>query len=255
MGLTLPGGPLAAERAHDVNYQTDGPERLLFFGDFPRRVRAVFAGQTVVDTRGGRLMHESELLPVLYVPDADISSNLLVGTDHTTHCPFKGDASYWDVRAGGRTAENAVWAYPGPLPTAGWLRGYKAVSWDAMDAWYDEDEEVFGHLRDPFHRVDVRVASGRVRVTLDGHVLAESTRAKVLSETGLPNRYYLPREDVHADLVASATSQVCPYKGTSSYWSTDTQTDVAWSYEEPLDDAARVAGHLSFVDAASVEVD
>jgi len=254
MSLTLPGGPLALERPHDVNYHTDGPERLLFFGDFPRRVRAVFAGQTVVNTRGGRLLHESELLPVLYVPDADISSDLLSGTDLTTRCPFKGEASYWDVRADGRTAENAVWAYPDPLTPASWLRGYKAVSWDAMEAWYDEDEQVFGHLRDPFHRVDVRAASGRVRVLLDGHVLADSTRAKVLSETGPPNRYYLPREDVQAGLLRSETSQVCPYKGTSSYWSTGTQTNIAWSYEEPLDDAARVARHVSFADSASVEV-
>jgi len=85
----------------------------------------------------------------------------LSGTDLTTRCPFKGEASYWDVRADGRTAENAVWAYPDPLTPASWLRGYKAVSWDAMEAWYDEDEQVFGHLRDPFHRVDVRAASER----------------------------------------------------------------------------------------------
>jgi uncharacterized protein (DUF427 family) len=254
MSLTMRQGPLAGERSDDVNYRVDGPKRLLFFGDFPRRVRAGFAGQTVVDTRQGRLLHETGLLPVLYVPDADVDRALLHESDHTTHCPYKGDASYWSVSAGGRTAENAVWAYPAPMPAASWLRGYRAVTWEAMDAWYDEEEQVFGHLRDPFHRVDVRAASGRARVVLDGTVIADSTRAKILSETGLPNRHYLPRQDVHVELRPSRTSQVCPYKGSSSYWSTPTHEDVAWSYEQPLDDAARIAGHVCFTDPASVDV-
>ena len=246
MGLTIADGPLSRERRHAANYRVDGPDRLLFFGQFPRRVRARFGEHTVIDTRHGRLLHESGLLPVLYVPDADIRSELLRRTDHTTHCPFKGDARYWSVQADGRTTENAVWAYPDPLPTAAWLRGYKAVTWGAMDAWYDEDEEVSGHLRDPYHRVDVRATSARVRVVAGDEVLAESTRAKVLSETGLPNRYYVPSDDIRVTLRASDTSAVCPYKGTSTYWSTETFTDVAWSYEDPLEDAAKVAGHLCF---------
>jgi uncharacterized protein (DUF427 family) len=256
MSLTLSHGPLGKQRPAEVNYRVDGPARLLFFGDFPRRVRARFGDHTVLDTCGGRLLHESGLLPVLYVPDSDISHELLHPTDHTSHCPFKGDASYWSVRADGRTAENAVWAYPEPIPTSGWLRGHKAVSWEAMDAWYDEEEEVFGHLRDPYHRVDVRVTNRSVRILAAGEVLAESTRARVLSETGLPNRLYLPRDDVCVTLRPSDTSTVCPYKGTASYWSTQTSTDVAWSYEDPLEDAAKVAGHLCFLhDDVTLELD
>jgi uncharacterized protein (DUF427 family) len=255
MGLTIADGPLSSEGSHDVNYRVDGPERLLFFGDFPRRVRAGLAGQTVLDTRHGQLLHESGLLPVLYVPDADVDSGLLRATDHTTHCPFKGDACYWSVQTGGRTAENAVWAYPGPIPSAQWLRGYKAVDWDAMDAWYDEDEEVFGHLRDPYHRVDVRATSRPVRVVAGDEVLAQTTRAKVLSETGLPNRYYLPRADVSAELRPAETTTVCPYKGIASYWSAGTSTDVAWSYEEPLEDALKIQAHVTFDhDNVSVQV-
>ena len=254
MSLTLRPGPLSSPPPADVNYRVEGPERLLYFGSFPRRVRATFAGQTVVDTRHGRLLHESKLLPVLYVPDAEIDAGLLHRTGHTTHCPYKGDASYWSVKVGARTAENAVWAYPDPLSSARWLQRYKAVFWDAMDAWYDEEEQVFGHLRDPFHRLDVRAASGRVRVVLEDRLVADSTRARVLSETGLPNRYYLPREDVRVSLHASDTATVCPYKGAASYWSTDTQTDVAWAYQEPLEDALKIAGYLCFADSASVEV-
>jgi uncharacterized protein (DUF427 family) len=246
MGLTIGGGPLAAGSPAPRNFEVQGPDRALFLSEFPRRVRARFGDRTVLDTRGGRLLHETSLLPVLYVPEADVDRDLLVASDRSTHCPYKGDARYWSVQVGDRTAVNAVWAYPDPKPEAEWLRGHLAFVWSAMDAWYDEEERVHGHLRDPFHRVDVRDASGRVRVSLESDVLAESSQAKVLSETGLPNKYYLPREDVRAELTASETTTVCPYKGTASYWSAAGIEDAAWSYERPLDDAARVAGHLCF---------
>jgi uncharacterized protein (DUF427 family) len=256
MGLTIGSGPLSTQAPAEVNYELDGPEHLLLLSEFPRRVRAVFSGSTVLDTRRGRLLHESDLLPVLYVPDEDIDSRLLERTDHTTHCPYKGDAAYWTVTTADRSVKNAVWAYPEPLQAASWLRGYQAVYWEVMDAWYDEEERVYGHLRDPYHRVDVRAASGRVRVLAGDEILAESTRALVLSETGLPNRYYLPRDDVRVELRRSDTSTVCPYKGTASYWSAGTTTDVAWSYEEPLEDALKIKGHVSFDhDDISVEVD
>ncbi len=255
MSLTTGSGPLAPRSPAPTNYDIDGPRHLLFLDDFPRRVRAVYAGLTVLDTERGRLLHEGGMLPVLYVPQEDLAQAMLRPSDHRTHCPFKGEAVYWSVEAGGRTAENAVWAYPDPIGDAAWLSGYAAVYFDAMDAWYDEDEEVHGHLRDPYHRVDARAASRPVRVRTGPLLLAESSAAVVLSETGLPNHWYLPREDVRADLRPSDTTSVCPYKGTASYWSVDGLGDVAWSYERPLEDAAKVAGHVCFDDSAvTVEV-
>ena len=90
-----------------------------------------------------------------------------------------------------------------------------------MDEWYDEDELVaLGGLPDPYHRVDVRRSSRRVRVLLGEQVLAETSRPLLLSETGLPNRFYIPAEDVRQDLLEPTdTHTVCPYKGTASYWS------------------------------------
>lgn len=260
MTLTMSHGPLSGHPAPS-NYEIEGPAHRLLFDDFPRRVRATLGDETVLDTREGKLVHETGLLPQLYVPDADVRSELLTPTDHRTHCPFKGDASYWSVTAGGRSAENAVWAYEQPLESSAWLRGYRAVYWDAMDAWLDEDEPIFGHLRDPYHRVDVRRTSARVRVRRGGEVVADSERAQLLSETGLPNRFYLPREDVRPDVLApSETSTVCPYKGTASYWSLrgpdGTLADAAWSYPEPFPGVLQIADHLSFDhDGLSVEVD
>lgn len=250
MSLTLGGGPLAGDAPRTVNYRIDGPAHLLLRHDFPRRVRAVLGGIAVADTRHGTFLHETGLLPVLYLPMEDLRIDLLTPTAHRTHCPFKGDASYWTVKVGDRVAENAVWAYPQPREAAEWLAGYAALYWDAMDAWYDEGERVTG-LCDPYHRVDVRAADGRVRVLAGDTVLADSTAPLVLSETGLANRFYLPAEDVRTDLLEqSPTTSTCPYKGVATYWSLRDGdaliTDVAWSYEQPRDEARRVAGHLSF---------
>ena len=115
------------------------------------------------------------------------------------------------------------------------LAGYVALDFDAFDAWYEEDEQITGHPRDPFHRIDVRKSARTVRIQVDGHVAAETTRARLLFETQLPVRFYLPREDVRLDLQPSTRSTYCPYKGGASYWSVDVggrrRQDIAWSYD------------------------
>ncbi len=261
MTLTISSGPLAAHPPKTANYRIDGPDHALLFQEFPRRVRAAFAGETVADTTAGMLLHETGYLPKLYFPEGDVRSELLEPSATVTWCPFKGQASYRSVRVGDRVASDAVWAYPEPLEGAPWLAGYASVDWSGMDAWFDEDEEVEGHLRDPYHRVDVRQSSRRVRVLAGDEVVAETTRPKLLSETGLPNRWYLPAGDVRRDaLERSPTVTVCPYKGRASYWSLGlgdhSADDVAFSYEEPLENALAAGGHLCFVHPdVDVEVD
>ncbi len=121
-----------------------------------------------------------------------------------------------------------------------------------MDAWLDEDEEVTG-LRDPYHRVDARRSSRRIEVRSDGRLLARSERPVVVAETGVPLRFYLPREDVAAELRPSDTTATCPYKGRAAYWSLDGIEDVAWSYDEPLESMLPARDAVSF-DASKVEV-
>jgi uncharacterized protein (DUF427 family) len=252
MTLTFGDAPLSSHPRDTVNYRIEGPRHRLLFEPFPRRVRAVLGGETVLDTGKGMLLHESNLLPQLYLPRGDVRDDLLTRTDHRTHCPFKGDASYWSVTVNGHRADNAMWSYLDPLPEAAWLRDHVALYWDAMDGWLDEDEEVTGHLRDPYHRVDVRATSRHVQVVAGDEVVAQSRRAVLLSETGLPNRFYLPADDVRTDLLElSGTHTVCPYKGTASYRSVRTSsgsiTDAAWCYPEPLDGVQAIRGYLCFV--------
>jgi uncharacterized protein (DUF427 family) len=246
MTLTIGPQPLGSTGPRTVNYRLDGPKHRLLFDPFPRRVRAYLGGELVLDTRRGMLLHESNLMVQLYVPEDDVRAKLTL-TDHTTHCPFKGDASYWTVTAGERTVENALWGYREPIAEASWLRGYVAVYWTAMDAWFDEDEETHAHLRDPYHRVDVRRTSQQVQVSAHGQPIAQTRRALLVSETGLPNRYYLPLHDVPAELLeVSPTHTYCPYKGRASYYTVAGVPDAAWYYPEPIEEMPRLRGHLAF---------
>lgn len=256
MTLTLDHGPLSTSPPREANYSVDGPPHKLLLTPFPRRVRAMMAGETVLDSRSGMLLHESNILPQLYVPEEDVRAELLEPTDLSTHCPFKGDAAYHSVRVGDRVAENAFWSYPEPLAPSAWLRGLMALDWKAADEWWDEDEHVQGHLRDPYHRVDVRDSSRHVVVRMGDDVIADSSRPKLLSETGLPNRWYLPREDVRVELTSSSTISHCPYKGDAAYWSTAGVEDAAWSYPEPYEDALKAKDHVCFLhDDLTIEVD
>jgi uncharacterized protein (DUF427 family) len=261
MSLTMRPGPLSTSPTPEVNYRLEGPAHRILFEPHPRRIRAELDGHTVLDTVGGRLLHESNILPRLYVPLDDFDASLMERTDHTTHCPFKGDASYWSLRAGGRVAENAIWAYEDPLPEAGWLAGYASMYWEAADAWYEEDEQVFGHLRDPYHRVDVRRSSRHAVARADGEVLAETDTPVLVFETGFPVRVYFRPEDVRAELLTpSDRTTICAYKGTATYWSAsaggETIADAVWTYAEPLEDAHAIAGLQSFLaDGIVVELE
>lgn len=233
--------PAGADLAHRVVIE-----------DSPKRVRACFAGRTIADSRRVKLMHETGHLPVYYFPQTDVDQDCLVATTHTTTCPVKGEARYWSVKVGQRTAANAVWNYPEPVSGCPDIAGLLAFYWDAMDAWYEEAEEVFVHPRDPYKRIEVLETTRHVEVAVDGATVADSHRACMLLETGLPVRYYLPKVDVRLDLLEpSATRTACPYKGrTSQYWTLEAggnqYEDVAWCYEYPTPEALKIAGRICF---------
>ncbi|MGI8757952.1 MAG: DUF427 domain-containing protein [Acidimicrobiales bacterium] len=261
MTLTKGSGPFGRNPAGQFNFTRTGPAHVLFLDPSPKRVRAFLGDEAVVDSRGAKLLHETGLTPVWYLPVDDVRMDLMVATDHRSHCPFKGDASYWSVRLDGRTVDNVAWGYPEPLPPAPPIGGHVAFYHERMDAWFEEEERVIGHPLNPYHRIDVREGSRHVRVRVGGEVVADTEQPKLLFETGLPVRYYVADDDVGADLLEpTATTTICPYKGVASYESVTvdgrTYADVAWAYREPLSDATRVAGHRSFMgDGVEVEVD
>ena len=240
----------AAALPRQSGFKTN-PDYRITFEASPRRVRVNFAGETVADSTNAHLLFETRHLPVYYFPRADVRMDLLTATDHHSFCPYKGQASYWTLRAGGRVAENAVWGYPVPYEEVAAIKDYVAFYWDRVDHWYEEDEEIFVHPRDPYKRVDVVQSSRPVQVVLGGEVVAETRRARFLFETRLPTRYYIPPEDMRMDLlVPSAKKTRCPYKGEAHYWSAKLGDrifeDIVWSYPEPIAECPKIQGYLCF---------
>jgi uncharacterized protein (DUF427 family) len=210
-----------------------------------RRIRA----DDAVDSIRALLVWEPRrVVPSYAVPEQDIRAEItpcaldmstVAGVLHPG-IPFTVHTAAGDaVSIGGRFAAGFRLEDPA---------GYVVLDFNAFDAWYEEDERVQGHPRDPFSRIDVRATSRPVRIELGGQVLAETTRARMLFETGIHTRFYVPKEDVRGELVASDRRSYCPYKGEASYWSLGEHQDIAWSYEDPLPDGPLVKGLVAFWD-------
>jgi uncharacterized protein (DUF427 family) len=188
-----------------------------------KRIRAYLGGEVVADTTRPTLVWEVPYYPTYYFPSEDVRGDLL--------------------------AQDAVVRFEdSPIEE---LRDLVRLDPAAMDAWFEEDEEVFGHPRDPYTRIDILASSRHVRVEVDGVTIAESASPRILFETGLPARYYLPKTHVRLDLLTHTDKTTyCPYKGQAEYWSVragDTvHEDFVWSYPTPLPESERIAGLMAF---------
>ncbi len=261
MGLMTATGPLGRTPAGRFNFDPPPPGMALYLEPTPKRVRVQLAGETIADSRRTMLLHESGLQPTYYFHPQDVRTDLLQRSDRHSFCPKKGEASYYTIGVGERTIEDGAWYYPDQLEGAPPIQNLIAFYFDRMDRWLEEDEEVLVHPRDPYHRLDVLRTERQVRVLLEGELLAESEQATALFESNLPPRWYLPREDVRAQLEPSDTVTRCPYKGTASYYSVklsdgEIGEDLIWYYEEPVPEAVRIAGLLCFFnERVDVELD
>ncbi len=261
MGLMTGSGPFGREPAGTFNFERPEPGRALYLEPTPKRVRVVVGGETIADSRRAMMLHESGHQPIYYFPPEDVREEFLEPSDRHTRCPKKGEASYYTIRVGDHVVDAGAWYYPDPIDGAPPIKDLVAFYWNRMDHWYEEDEEVFVHPRDPYHRVDVVQSDRHIRISLDGEVLAESRRALALFETNLPTRWYLPREDVSAELKPTDTVTRCPYKGQASYYTVqvangESAKDLVWYYEEPIAEAVRIKGLLCFFnERVDIELD
>lgn len=190
--------------------------------DGAKRVRAVLGGTVVADTIRPKLVWEVPYYPVYWLPEADVYVDKLPSGV---------------IRREEATPE---------------LAGYVGLQWDAMDHWFEEDEEVFVHPRDPHTRVDILASSRHVEVIIDGVVVADSRQPRLLFETGLPTRYYLPLTDVRLDLLRPSDLVThCPYKGAATYWSVEVNgqryDNLVWTYKTPVAESAKIAGLVAFL--------
>ena len=242
MTLTYGRSPFGPDRG---SYNIAVPDQVAYAEPWPRRMRAMFAGRTVVDSRRGVMVHRTGAAPIVLFPLEDVTAD--------TIWPDEPPGS-WTVQAGGRSAPHAITLAPAIGGQAGAdTGGLVLIDYGAMDRWFEEDDPVYAHLRDPYHRVDVRSSSQHILVRRDGVVVAESSRPKLLFETGLPVRYYLPFADVRTDwLTLSRTISQCPYKS-DGHWNlrsadgtVEAVADAARSLPHPLAEATLALEHISF---------
>jgi uncharacterized protein (DUF427 family) len=217
----------------------------------PRWVRVEFNGTIIADSRQVLLNREEGRSPMYYFPVADVRMEYLEPTEKVSQFPNKGKTIYWDVQVGDRVADNAAFTHIALPEERSDLTDYVTFKWNEMDAWYEESEEIIVHPRDPYKRLDILKTSRSVRIELDEVTVAESSRPVLLFETGLPTRYYLPREDVNMELLTASESQTgCPYKGFASYYDVEVNAeryhDLVWSYDAPLPESRKIKGLLSF---------
>jgi uncharacterized protein (DUF427 family) len=237
--------------AHEAGARRGVADRTSEWIPHPRRVRVELGGETVADSKRMMLLRQHGFLPVLYFPEEDVRLDLLAESDWTTESPYKGTATYFDVRAGGRVAESAAWTYRNPKPGSPDTRGHYSFDWHSMDAWHEEDDRMFVHAKDPYLRVEALRSSRRVQAFVGGELVADTRRPVLVLETGLVTRYYIPKQDVRLDLlVPSDTFTLCPYKGRAAYYSVrvgdELHEDAIWYYRHPLRDLLKAENHLCF---------
>ena len=235
--------------------ETDYPQMAAARGRIepaPRRVRGYLGDSLVFDTTAARYVWEVPYYPQYYIPLDDVRSKFLRDENHAQKVQF-GPSRLYSLVGAGQTHEAAarVFDADGDGPLAGTVR----FEWNPL-RWFEEDEPIYGHPRNPYSRVDALRSHRHVRVELDGIILADTNSPVLLFETGLPTRYYIDPTDVAFEhLEPSATQTLCPYKGvTSGYWSVrvgppDDQVlreDLAWTYHYPLPAVGQIAGLIAF---------
>ncbi len=212
----------------------------------PRWVRVKFGGETIADSKRVLLAWEGQHQINYYFPREDVRMDLLTSTGRS------GAArNSWHVKVGNQIAENGAWSHITPPDGLEDIKEYIAFRWHKMDHWYEEEEEIFAHPRDPYRRVDTVPSSRHIRVEIDGVTVADSTQPILLFETHLRTRYYLPAEDVRMELLTQTDTHTgCPYKGVASYWSVQVgetvHKDIVWSYPNPIPEIPKIKGLLSF---------
>lgn len=212
----------------------------------PKWIRGMLRGRPMVDSRRSRFVWEHRYYPQWYFPIEDVVAELRANGEEFDSP--RGLGIRHDLVIADEVVANAAWTHP---EAKSGLHGLVRFEWDALDGWFEEDVEVFVHPRSPEVRVDVLPTSRHVVVQVDGEVVADSTHSRVLYETGLPPRYYLPKGDVRMDLLAPTDSvTACPYKGWAQYWDVTvggvTHHDLVWGYRTPLPESRDVAGLVCF---------
>ncbi|WP_432564886.1 DUF427 domain-containing protein [Kineococcus sp. SYSU DK003] len=215
----------------------------------PRRIRVRLGHRLIADSERAQLLVEygPQSLPTYYVPLDDVTPGALLPDG-----PGADGREQFTVRAGDVEVPRGAWTRADVTGPFAALAGAVTFSWEALD-WYEEDERVHVHARDPYKRIDTLRSSRRVQVFVGGVEVANSVHPLLLIEQPLPRRWYLPWTDVRSDLLeASDLVTQCPYKGRARYWSVraggEFVPDGAWSYPDPVPENPKIKDLVCFFD-------
>jgi uncharacterized protein (DUF427 family) len=255
VGLSWQQGPLSPGAIGGFLVPEPLPERLLYAEPLRRRMR--FGGTWIADSEHVLVLFEPGRYPVAYFPETDVSPGTLHRTEYTTRHRDLGPTSWYTVRAGEHSTPRAAWQHVDLPPCASELQARVAFAWPAMDAFYEEDERVIGHVADSYHRIDIRQASRSLVVRHRDRIIADTRRPVVLYESGFAPRWYVVRADVDESALTRVEHQTfCPYKGLCSYYDIGDARLAAWSYREAYSEVGRISDLVSFEpDAVSVQLD
>jgi uncharacterized protein (DUF427 family) len=225
---------------------TEKKEKPVKWQPSERWVRVKLGEEFVADSIRPYIVWDKSHIPQYFFPREDVQMERLVATGRS-----RGERTLYHIHSDGQVIENAAWSYTSPLPEHEPLRDTIVFRWEKMDAWFEEDEQIFVHPRDPYTRVDTIPSSRHVRVEIDGVTVADTIRPYLLFETWSPTRYYIHPDDVNMSLLtATDTHTQCPYKGTASYWSVTISDkiykDIVWSYSDPIPEIPKIKGLLCF---------
>lgn len=254
--MTTTNGGFLRARQHE----SDG-RALVWAERTARRVRVYFGGSIIADSYGVMVLFNGPRPPVYYFPRSDVSLKFVEESDRRELDERLGERAYSSLVVGSRRANDALFYYPQPVTDGPDLSNYVSFVWDAMDSWFEEDQQILRHPRDPYKRVDALNSSRHIRVLVNDTVIADSCRSVLVFETGLAVRYYLPKMDVRMKLLTpTSTRSRCPYKGEAVYWNLDVGDrhfeDIVWSYPAPIPEIPKIDNLLAFFDEKiDVEVD
>lgn len=246
MGLGWQQGPLGATlgrflTAHPL------PGRLLFAEPLRRRMRVKLGDQWIAESEDVVLLHEPGRYPVAYFPANSVRDGVLTPEDsRTTHIDL-GDTVWFRVSTKDRSVPHAAWQHVALPIHARLLQKRVAFAWQAMDAFYEEDERILGHAADPYHRIDIRQSSRHLVVRRNGEIVADTHRPQILFESGYSPRWFVPRDDSNESALSLVDKQTfCPYKGVASYYDIGNSAQAAWSYRHALKEVERISDYISF---------
>ncbi|WP_034262434.1 DUF427 domain-containing protein [Actinospica robiniae] len=247
MGLAWQQGPLSERGVGHFLTPEALPTRLLYAEPLRRRMRVRFGGSWIAESEDVVLLHEPARYPVAYFPLSDVADGVLERLEKVTRHQDLGETAWFTVSAGEASTPRAAWQHTGLPAHAQVLQDRVAFAWRGMDAFYEEDERIFGHAADMYHRIDIRRTSRHLVVRTGDRVVADTRSPLALFESGFAPRWYVSRADIDESALTPVEGQTfCPYKGLCSYYDVEGASKAAWSYPQAWQEVAPVRDMVSF---------